>query len=542
MRRPAGSWWAVLAVLALLAAACTSGDDDAGGDGAATTTIPSASTLLRVASGEWTDCLHPLRCDDEIARTLVLEHVLPKLMEVDEAGGYVPSPVLAERPEVRVEETTGEQTVEFRIAEDARWHDGRPITSSDVVGTWLAHLDTPGADTRGHSLITEVDDTDPLVARVTLSEPYADWPELFGGYSGWLLQADAFGGDTDLTGRFDDFIPFGAGPYELVSFGERALVLVAREDHWAPERQAATDQVRIEYVESVSESEGSIPGGIDVVLPAVELDDVPAGFQLRQVRTAEVVGLMLDRRTPPLGSAGVRAAIDAALDRDELADVATGAREAPEVVTCLAALPQDPACADQLPVTDAEPDEARALLDGDGWPADPETGERGRPGLPLATPVTHDPGLPGGQAVAEEIADALAAIGFTVDVQEVEPFTWLQPDRDSGTGVGVFAVPLGTAQRLAGLYRCGFGELNPLGWCDEAVQALVDELLVTVDGDRRDELQAAIGEAAAEARTWLPLHQRTRQWLLDDDRVVPPSSRPLGSGPLGALHAFERTP
>ena len=37
-------------------------------------------------------------------------------------------------------------------------------------------------------------------------------PELFGGYSGWLLHADAFDGNTDLTGRFDDLVPFGAGP------------------------------------------------------------------------------------------------------------------------------------------------------------------------------------------------------------------------------------------------------------------------------------------------------------------------------------------
>ena len=550
MGRSAGRarWWTGLLpvlVLAMVASSCSSGGND---PSTATlpdaSTIPEASTLLRVASEAWPDCLNPLTCDDEEARTLVLQHVLPKLMELDESGGYVPGPVLAGAPEVRVDDETGEQTVIFEIAPEARWHDGRPITSSDVTGTWLAHLNTPGADTRGHELITAIDDSDPMIARVTLSQPWADWPELFGGHEGWLLQADAFGGDTDLSGRFTESLPFGAGPYELVSFEDRALVLVARDDHWDTDRRALIDQVRIEHYPGLSQAdeaegpEGLVRPGVDAVLPARPVGEVPERMDVRQALTPEVVGLVLDRRTPPIGSQAVRLAIDAAVDREALLELV--AEEPPALVTCLGGLPQGPACDESdLPEDGPAPQEAEFLLELDGWPRDP-SGPRGRPGMPLATPITFDPALPGAEAMAESVAETLAAVGFTTDVQPLDADTWAQPDRVDGTGVGIFAVPLGTADRLAGLYRCESGMFNPLAWCEAANQQLAAQLVVAPDLERRFEIQTELGDLAAEATAWLPLHQRVRPWLVDPERVIPPESVPLGSGPLGSLHAFQR--
>ncbi|HEU5084571.1 MAG TPA: ABC transporter substrate-binding protein [Acidimicrobiales bacterium] len=543
MPPPAGParWWAPLLALAVIAGACSALDgDDATPAQEPVTTIPEASTLLRVASGEWTDCLHPLLCDDDVARTLVLEHVVPKLMEVDGEGRYVPSPVLASEPEVRVDDETGEQTIVFVIDPAARWHDGRPITSSDVTGTWLAHLRTPGADTRGHRLITAIDDSDPLVARVTLSQRYADWPELFGGQEGWLLQADAFDGDADLSDVWRDFVPFGAGPFELVSFDERSLVLVARRDHWAAGRQARIDQVRIEHVAGVGETEGSVPGGIDVVLPAVRLDRVPEGYGQRDVAAPAVVGVFFDRRTAPLGSAGVRAAVDQALDRRELASLGTGSSDRPSLVGCLAALPADEACEADLPRTNADLDAARFLLELDGWPVDPATGVRGRPGLPLATPVTYDPAVPGARPIAGAVAEALESVGFAVEVRELDHASWADPARAEGAGVSIQAVPLGTTSDVARLYGCSGAGMNALGWCDADVQGLVDRLRRTLAEDGQDSLRADISGRAAEALSWLPLRQRVRTWLFDGTRLAVPSSQPLAGGRLGALHAFER--
>lgn len=532
-----------LLALAILAAGCSTFSDDGGGDapGAPEGTLPSAATLLRVASAEWPECLNPLTCTDRTARTLVLQHVVPQLMEVDDEGGYVPSPVLAGEPEVRVDRSTGEQTIVFVLAEEARWHDGRPITSSDVKGTWLARLATPGATTPGHQLITAIDDRDPLVARVTLSEPWTDWPELFGGYTGWLLQADAFGGDTDLAGRFEDVVPFGAGPYELVSFDERSLVLVARDDYWAQERQAEIDQVRIDHFPDLAGAAGEpdpgVPGSIDMVVPGADLPDVPNRFDLRRRPIPAVVGLFFDRRTPPLGSAGVRAAVEEAVDRRELIELA--GVDAEGLVTCAGWLPADESCGQDLAEEDASVAGTDELLELDGWTVGLD-GKRGRPGLPLATPVSYDPTIEGAEDIARAVVDALVPRGFAATAQAVPADTWARRDREDGTGIGVYAPRLGTAGRLASLYGCEGGARNPMAWCDPEAQELLAALTTAGGARRRQAVEEDLGELVAGALSWLPLHQRTTRWLVDPERVAVPEGAPLGSGALGGLHDFAR--
>ncbi len=527
----------MLLVVALLAAACSGDDDDAAET--TTTTIPAPATLLRVAAAEWPACLNPLTCDDDVARTLVLEHVLPKLHELDAAGRYEISPVLAEEPSIEIDPTTGAQHITFRIDPEARWHDGRPITSTDVRGTWLARLATPGALTAGHELISTIDDTDPLVARVTLTEPWADWPELFGGHDGWLLQADAFGPDPDLSGDFTDELPMGAGAFELVSFGPESLVLLARADHWDPDRRPAIDQVRIERNADVDD--GVVPGGIDVILPSDRPAELSDELAVRTSPTTEVVGLFLDRRTPPLGSEPVRQAIDEAIDRRDLLGVVFPPDDdLPDVIGCLGWLPQSSSCdGSDLPEEPPSPDAANALLEADAWLLDAE-GQRARPGLPLATPIARDPLLARSGAVADAVRRRLEPLGFTVEQQVVPAAIWGEIGREAGLGVGVFAVELGTAERLAALYDCPSGALNPIGWCEAEVILLVERLLGTIDAEERLAIEEELGDRAAATVSWLPLYQRTRAWLLDPDRVTAPVVAPLGSGPLGALHAFER--
>jgi len=521
----------VLVLLGALASGCgLVGDDDGAGPAP---TLPAETAVLRVASAAWPTCLDPVTCADPVARWLVWEHVLPKLLEVDEAGAYVPSPVLAGMPEVRVDAETGEQTITYVLDPQARWNDGRPITSSDVTGTWLAHRSTPGA-VGAYDRITAVDDRDPLVARVTLAQPYADWPELFGGQEGWLLQADALGGTLDVTGRFVDGPTFGAGPFELASVGRGAIVLRARDEHWAGDRQASVDRVRIERLPDGAEV-ASVGADVDVVV-APGAAGTGGRFEAVARPTTEVVGVFLDRRSPPLGSQAVRAAVEAALDRGALADVV---RPGGRVLPCLGWLPQQDACRDQLPDSGASPADAEALLDADGWPR-VAGGGRGRPELPLLVPVSYDPALRGARRAAEAIVEALVPLGFGAVLQATDAATWRQGDRQGSTGIGVFAADVGTAEGVASLYRCEDGTLNPLGWCELANQLLARALVAAAPLGRRAAVGAELSDLAAGARSWLPVAQRAIPLLVDPDRVAAPDAIPLGAGPLGALHGFVR--
>lgn len=535
-RRLLAAW----AALALVVPACglVGGDDDAAPP--VQPTLPAAAALLRVAAFDWPTCLNPLTCDDPTARWLVWEHVLPKLVEVDVDGGFVASPLLAGMPEVRVEPATGQQSITYVLDPDAHWHDGRPVTSSDVTATWMARQATPGALDRGYELITAVDDRDPLVARVTLSRPFADWPELFGGHEGFLLEADALGGSLDLTGRFEDGFGFGAGPFSLASVEDRAIVLEARKGHWAADRQAAVDEVRLERLplEAADDLDRGVPGGVDLVLPPggepVESDR----FGVVERRTTDVIGIFLDRRSPPLGSLAVRRAVEEAVDRRPLVEL-LGAGDDTDLLTCPGLLAREPACGDRTEEEVASAADAATLLEADGWPRDPGGG-RGRPGLPLLVPVSYDPTLDGAEAVAQAVRDALEPAGFGIVVQPTDPLTWRQHDRAGSTGIGIFAAPMGTAERLAGLHRCDGDGLGPLGWCESSNQGLVGALVGTPRLEERRILAQQLSLLVTSTASWLPVAQRTVAVMVDPARAEVPDMAPLGSGPLGGLHRVAR--
>ena len=85
--------------------------------------------------------------------------------------------------------------------------------------------------------------------------------------------------------------------------------------------------------------------------------------------------------------------------------------DADRLVTCAGWLPADAACGDELDEEGASIEGADAMLEIDGWLVQAD-GLRGRPGLPLATPVSYDPTIEGAEDIADAVVDALAARGF----------------------------------------------------------------------------------------------------------------------------------
>lgn len=523
-----------LAAVCLAVASCTGTDDPP--DAATTSTLPPARTLLRVGVEQWPDCLNPLTCDDGVLAEQILRHVLPVAMEVDAAGGYSPSPLLAGEPVVEGGADDQAFTVTYRINSAARWNDGRPVTSSDFRATWLAVMATTGADQAGYREITAVDDADPAVAVVSLRQPLADWPQLFGGSRSWLLQGDALAGDLDLTGRFRDELPFSAGPFRLAAWDRDVAVLAADETYWDENSIPEIDQVRLER----SEPDEDL-GSFDVVVPAAS-GDVPDGFQAVAVRTTEVVGVWFDRRSSVLQPKSHRDALAVAFDRSELA--ALVGHEDDEVVGCLGWLPEvGPWCdMSDLPEGLFDPDLARFALAVEGWVAG-DDGILARDGAPFSITVTHDPSLEGARQAADQLAEHLADLGLAVSVGEIDAETWRSSrPLDRSTGAGVFAFDVGVSPQVLDLYGCVGGEAaSVVAWCPTEVTALAASLVGITDADVQLEVVEQIGDAAAADLVWIPLSVRPREMWARTQLVAIPTERAPGSGPLGRLHDFELT-
>src|SRR5438132_9546481 len=132
----------VAAVVAIAATACT------GRVAPNPTASPSSLRLEHVGSlvfgaEFWAECLNPI--NDCSASTWtwysILEHVLPRAMQLDPKGAFVDSPLLREAPSVEHGGITQNPfSITYKISNKAVWADGSPISSKDFRFTWRAIL------------------------------------------------------------------------------------------------------------------------------------------------------------------------------------------------------------------------------------------------------------------------------------------------------------------------------------------------------------------------------------------------------------------
>lgn len=507
-----------------------------------TTLLAPPRTVLRVGVEEWPTCLNPLLCVDSPLESQILQQVLPGVYRLDASGAYVPTGLLAEPAEV-AQRSVGKSsqdaamTIRYRLNPAARWADGKPITSSDFVGTWRAVMTTPGADTRGYDLISSVDDRDPLEAVVSLTDPYADWRDLFGGAHNHLLKADAFGATTDLTGLFATDLPFAAGPYQLVTWSENEAVLARVDNDWDPDRTAEIDQVRYRpmTVEDVS------PDAFDVLVPAPSrTPDLPDGYTAQQAPTTRVVGVWLDQRSPNMQVLGHRRFLALGLDREVLARAAAEVGAVTGTVDCPGWVPgAGPWCeAAQIDLS-YRPEQALAALAGEGWAPSPD-GPLVRDGSPLTLTVTWDPADPVAASVAGEVTQALAAVGITVAVNAMATPDWSGPrDAATGVGIGIFSLDLGVGPSTPKIYDCPAGpDTSVIGWCPAANADTVAALASTFDPEARADLVATLAGRVEGDSIWIPIVQLADLIYLRSERVTAPALTRVVGGPLAHLAEF----
>jgi peptide/nickel transport system substrate-binding protein len=327
---------ALILGFSLIAAAC-GGDDDDDDEGAgaaeeeAGEELPTGGDLI-LGAEQWPECLNPItQCSNASWLTWsVLHHVLPKLMEVDPEGNFVPTAVLEGEPELSGEgvDDSGEPfTITYQIAEDAVWSDNTPITSTDIRRTWEVRLATTGVvTTTGYDQIASIDDSDPKTLIIEWEVPYAAWQDVFGGGTEFFLKADELGESDDIADLFQSEIPFSGAPFILDSWSTEELTLLPNENYWNDERMPLVDSVTMIPLED-TETEitalrsGQVHGIFPQVTPGIvdELGDMEyeVGFGAAWEEIWFNQQSLLNPETP-LQYPEVREAISYAIDRQQL--------------------------------------------------------------------------------------------------------------------------------------------------------------------------------------------------------------------------------
>jgi peptide/nickel transport system substrate-binding protein len=198
----------------------------------------------------------------------------------------------------------------FRIRQGVRFHDGRPLTSRDVVFSLERARSLPRSGYAGYlASIDTVRSLDPHTIEVRTREP-----------AGVLLQKLALvlivpDGSPDEIRE-----AVGTGPFRLTSTPD-GLSLVAAPGYWGP--RPAEREISLVVIPDPAEARRRFVAGTLDVLWRVRPQDAPlvgkaSECQIVAVPSFAVEMLQMRVSAPPFSDPRVRRAVHLALDREEL--------------------------------------------------------------------------------------------------------------------------------------------------------------------------------------------------------------------------------
>lgn len=416
-------------------------------------------------------------------------------------------------------------TYTFTLRDDARWHDGEPVTAQDVRFTvgLVQDPEFPGDEALARfwrGVVVSVPSDDTVVFQ--LLEPFAAFPtyaalpivpkHLLGGVLARDLADDPFASQ-----------PVGTGPFRFDNRQDDGQVveitLRAYEDF--PGGRPYLDQVVFRYYEDVERllealRDGSVQG--TGAVPAEQLlrpGVLPKGAIVYASPMPGYTALFFNMRDPLFASADVRRAIDLALDRERIvkgpldgrAEVGFG----PIPVTSWAYGP---------PGLVHDPQAAKDLLEAAGWTDADGDGvrERGASRLSFSLLVNDDD--PERVAVAQEIVGQLQRIGVQAVVQPM-PATEVSGALASRQfSAAIFGWHSATGDPdCYHLWHSAFADegLNFTGWRNREVDTLLTEARQTPEQDKRRELYARFQAVFADQVPAIPLYYPRYYFAVDAD-------------------------
>lgn len=288
--------------------------------------------IVRVARTTDVATFDPLRYNDQ-GTGEVLNRLYSHLVVTDSADRYAYGSLVAQACQTH---SAGRVRYQLRLRDDARWHDGRPVTAADVEFTISRVLDpTLGSPRRpelltcGHELTVSADG--PRTARIEFTPT--------GGAGiralAWLpvLPAHLVASCAEAAPLGGRRTPVGSGEFRFGSYdrADGTVTLRANPAHWAP---PALDMVRwrrfpdsAAAVDSVLRRESDLATSVQPSLVA-SIDGAP-GVRVHATSSGSCTYLGYNTQSGPLRDREVRVALASAIDRQCLVDVVLGGHGIP---------------------------------------------------------------------------------------------------------------------------------------------------------------------------------------------------------------------
>jgi len=458
------------------------------------TAVPTEGpVILRIGGVTGPDCLHPFACSDH---WYFVNPIYEGFTWYGEDCEVVPA--LGKSMEVSDDGLTWT----IQIPEGVTFSDGTPVDAQAVKDYWdwqvASEVGSWFAPTRSTVSTEAVDAT---TFRFTTSEPVGSWPT-YDSIWQWVLPASVWKAiPAEEFWDYENLQPIGTGPYVLTEWvaGEH-LIYDARPDYWGG--KPPIDRIVYQQFSNWDAIvQALLAGDIDLTNPTipiqyydtlvnapnVTLESKAPGYWYYIVFNLAAEG----KKHPAIDDPKVREALDYAIDKQQLIDVALLGHG----ITCPTAYGCGPIFQDfidpSLEVTPFDLAKANSLLEGAGYKDTDDDGVReATDGSPLEFRLFLEAESPEQVTMADMLTGWFSQVGVTTQVEAQESGTLLdlvQNQRDYDMALRLYSGDTDPAY-MDFVYSCWAadpGGPNDAGYCNPEFDDLLYQLIATVGTEER---------------------------------------------------------
>lgn len=537
---------ALLAVLALVLAACSSDSSTTSSASGEPESTGIEGGTLRIGS-LGPDSINPFQGTSLDSYT-IFRYAYPYLTEYNESlDGYVGD--LAESWEVSDDGTVWT----FKLRPDAKWSDGEPLDSEDVLFSFEQYRLKGAAPDPVFKHLTDMDAPDATTVILTLDGPVGT--ALDGISWGTILPEQTWGkyaGDSKALRNFENPAPWiSGGPFILTKHKQDEIDIFERNPNFYGE-QPHIDGFGIRaFTDSDAMVAALENNEIDMVpyLPPTGVEPMKAaGFDVMQMPGLEFEELILNSSAmkkdhPEIRDPDVRKAFELAIDRQRMVDVAKVGLATPNwsIVppavtgfynTDVKMLPYDP-------------EEANRILDEAGY-ARGGNGTRMTPdGQEMSYTVYTQLGQQGINRTVDVMIENFADIGVKIKHKPLAYNALLDLNysyNEAGTAtyedwdLMIWAWTGNPDPNfILGVLTCNqLGVWSDTGYCDEDYDKMFEEQATTINAKERKDIVLAMQEKLYQDKPYIVLFYN------DALSAVSPNWTGYTFGPDGTAGSYNR--
>jgi peptide/nickel transport system substrate-binding protein len=434
--------------------------------------------------------------------------------------------------------TNGGQTLTIQLNPDAVWSDGEPVTAADFVFTYdmiISEANTTQSTYPYADFVASVEAPDDHTLVVNFNEPFAPWlTNIFTYVLPEHILGPVFEAEGTLdTAEWNRAPSVGVGPFVFAEWESGSHIRFTRNENWLGEAPLV-DEVFIRIVPDDAAQIAAIKASdtdIGVFLSYSDVEDIESAGVADVVAVSsgydEGWFLNVDPETahPAMLDVNVRQAIAMATNRDQITqDLLLGLTEPPATFWDSTAPYGDPS----LEPYPYDPEQAATLLDEAGWVDSNGDGTRDKDGVELVLRyITNDRQLRADvQAVVQQM---WAEVGIGAELVNHSSDIFWNSYGDGGpqaigeydiaqySSVGAFPDPEASSNWLCSQIPSPDNPegANWQGYCNEELDALLQEQAVTVDPEARVQLYYNIERIMYDDVIWIGIWKDPDLWSIN---------------------------